>query len=71
MGNIDNSVMRLREKDAEAWCCMLKTAPLAARASSGCRQLGFQERISMPSSQGGWMVLGKESKGQHVHGKSN
>lgn len=28
MGNIDNIVMRLEEKDAEAWSCMLKSASL-------------------------------------------
>lgn len=27
-GNIDNIVMRLREKDAEVWSCMLKSASL-------------------------------------------
>lgn len=71
-GNIDNIVMRLREKNAGAWRCMLKTISLwwqePALAGSSW---AYSEGISMPSSQAAGPAWRKQSTGQDMLRKSN
>lgn len=64
-GNIDNIVMRLGEKDSEAWCCMLKAALLCGQepALAGSSWAYSKAQPCSVASQAA-LVQRKESKGK-------